>query len=401
MNPMTPHKRTLLMPALMAALLCALNTATAQTMDQVVSQIMQNNVHLQANERNVQAEISTIKMQNNLGATMVSYSPFYANGVHGIASSELVVSQDFDFPTLYALRSRLGRQQTVELQSRLQAMQNDVRLEARTLCLTLIHQHKLAEVLQLRTNTMQNLVNLYEKKMQQGAATVIELNKVRLETMQQKAELQKCLSAIATTETLLKALNAGKDITLGVHQYPAKYQLPDDETIVAQYVANDMTAQADVRHTQAMNHKLTISRNSWLPSLSVGYRRNTSLEEKSHGFRIGAAVPLFSNANRTRAAKARYESALATAQQTRIAAEAEIRKQLAQMHNIRKSMDAYDVPLMQDAMTALTKACTQGEITAIDYCRETRDITAQLQTYLTLERDYHLCVAKILKNYMP
>ncbi|MEE0690498.1 MAG: TolC family protein, partial [Bacteroidaceae bacterium] len=86
--------------------------ADAQGIDEILQQIARNNPQLHAQDKARNAEKIELKTSNNLDRTVVSYSPFFANGVQGIASSELVVSQDFDFPTLYAGRNKMIKKQT-------------------------------------------------------------------------------------------------------------------------------------------------------------------------------------------------------------------------------------------------------------------------------------------------
>ena len=88
-------------------------TAGAQGIDEILQQIARNNPQLHAQDKARNAEKIELKTSNNLDRTAVSYSPFFANGVQGIASSELVVSQDFDFPTLYAGRNKMIKKQSV------------------------------------------------------------------------------------------------------------------------------------------------------------------------------------------------------------------------------------------------------------------------------------------------
>ena len=96
--------------------------AGAQGIDEILQQIARNNPQLHAQDKARNAEKIELKTSNNLERTAVSYSPFFANGVQGIASSELVVSQDFDFPTLYAGRNKMIKKQTEVLDTRFESL---------------------------------------------------------------------------------------------------------------------------------------------------------------------------------------------------------------------------------------------------------------------------------------
>ena len=378
--------------------LCACCTMHAQHIDEILSQIEKNNPQLCAKDKARNAEKIELKTTNNLGGTAVSYSPFYANGVHGVASSELVVSQDFDFPTLYAQRSKMIKKQSDVLDSQYESLRRDVLNEARLLCIQLVHRRKLSALLEKQAKHINTLVGLYETKYNQGEATAMEINKVKIEAMKLATDIANCNADISNIATTLKAMNGNKDIPLDITEYPTISALPDDATLLAQYMANDRELHTLKLETEALERNVKISRHENLPSLSVGYRRNTALEERSHGFLVGASVPLFSNRNRTRAAKAKVESVQSEAEHLRLHTEADVKSMIEQIHNIRKALDAYDANLMQSAIETLQKACDNGEITFIDFCREQTDILQKMQEMLQLEQQYHLIVTNLLKN---
>lgn len=133
--------------------------ADAQGIDEILQQIARNNPQLHAQDKARNAEKIELKTSNNLDRTAVSYSPFFANGVQGIASSELVVSQDFDFPTLYAGRNKMIKKQSEVLDTRFESLRRDVLLDARLLCIQLVHQQKLATVLKRQHDCIARLTS--------------------------------------------------------------------------------------------------------------------------------------------------------------------------------------------------------------------------------------------------
>ena len=372
--------------------------ADAQGIDEIMQQIARNNPQLHAQDKARNAEKIELKTCNNLDRTAVSYSPFFANGVQGIASSELVVSQDFDFPTLYAGRNKMIKKQTEVLDTRFESLRRDVLLDARLLCIQLVHQQKLANVLKRQNDCMARLTSHCETNLQQGNATVMDLNKTRLEAMKLTTAMEECNAQISEIKTTLTALNGNKELALDGIAYPTIDALPDDATLLSQYLANDLELKSAQLQNETINREISLTRQENLPSLSVGYRRNTALEERSHGFLVGAAVPLFSNRNRTRAAKARLESAEAETEHQRIHTESQIRSLISQMHATHNALQAYDAALMQTSMDTFVKACQEGEISVIDCCREQADILEKMQEMLELEQQYHLIVASIMKN---
>ena len=89
---------------------CA-SSVQAQQMEEILQSVAQNNVELQARQQELEAAGLEIRMQNSLEDPSVEYSPFFRKGESGMTSSELVVKQGFDFPTVYAARGKAGKLQ--------------------------------------------------------------------------------------------------------------------------------------------------------------------------------------------------------------------------------------------------------------------------------------------------
>lgn len=373
-------------------------TAVAHPIDSVLSAVENNNLTLKALSSDIKAQIHESKSANNLSETSVQYSPFYADGVSGVASSELVVSQDFDFPTLYAARSKASKMKKEELDKRFLLERRNILLDARQLCLDIIHINKRQTLLNKRMDIADNLLRLYEKRMENGDATILELNKVKMERMELNAEAEELQATLRSAQSQLTAINGNSPIRFAATDYPPMAPLPDDATLISQYLASDaeiLVAEAETRNTQ---QNINISKQNWLPKLTVGYRRNTNLDEAVNGFLVGAAIPLFSNRHKTKEARAMHESQLLKLEDTRNQNASAAQSMIAELRHTENAMKAYDVNLMETTLQLLGKAVEAGQISSIDYFREADIINANMTKYLELENQYHKSVSEILKN---
>ena len=373
-------------------------TAVAHPIDSVLSAVENNNLTLKALSSDIKAQIHESKSANNLSETSVQYSPFYADGVSGVASSELVVSQDFDFPTLYAARSKASKMKKEELDKRFLLERRNILLDARQLCLDIIHINKRQTLLNKRMDIADNLLRLYEKRMENGDATILELNKVKMERMELNAEAEELQATLRSAQSQLTAINGNNPIRFAATDYPPMAPLPDDATLISQYLASDaeiLVAEAETKNTQ---QNINISKQNWLPKLTVGYRRNTNLDEAVNGFLVGAAIPLFSNRHKTKEARAMHESQLLKLEDTRNQNASAAQSMIAELRHTENAMKAYDVNLMETTLQLLGKAVEAGQISSIDYFREADIINANMTKYLELENQYHKSVSEILKN---
>ena len=137
----------------------------AQTIDDVLRQVEQNNKELQAQTHATLASKLEVQAENNLEDPSVEYSPFYTRGITGMSSSELVVTQGFDFPTLYGARRKSGKVKQEALDRRYQAVRRDILLEAKNLCLDLIMLRQKQALLDERAKNADELLALFEKRL--------------------------------------------------------------------------------------------------------------------------------------------------------------------------------------------------------------------------------------------
>ena len=120
---------------------------TGQSVHVVLKQIEQNNKTLQVAAKSDEATKIGIDAENSLTDPNVTYSSFYSKDVKGQAGSEMVVTQGFDFPTLYAKRKDAGRERKAVIDFHKEVLRRNTLLEAQKLCFDIIQLEKEKEFL--------------------------------------------------------------------------------------------------------------------------------------------------------------------------------------------------------------------------------------------------------------
>ena len=87
-------------------------SAQSVGIDEVLRRIEANNKELQANAQLITSQKLENKSENNLPDPSLSYSHLWGAKDKNETIGELVVSQSFDFPTLYATRGQVNRFKT-------------------------------------------------------------------------------------------------------------------------------------------------------------------------------------------------------------------------------------------------------------------------------------------------
>lgn len=375
----------------------AVVSAKAQDINSVLKSVEQNNMELKALLKGNEAADIENKSQNTLEDLSIEYSPFFQSETSGIASSELVITQGFDFPTLYGARKKAGQLQRNVLDMQYQTARRDILVNAKKLCLDIINYNKQKQLLQERRKNADELLAMFELKFKNGDATSLELNKIKLDRMNLETELVQADTKHANAMQQLQALNGGLPIEVNMTEYP---QAPaDDEvTMYEKAVATDWTVRTAQASVLAAEQDVKVNKQSWIPKFEIGYRRNTEGDNASNGFLIGGSIPLFSSKNKVKIAKARQTEAVMQHANARINAENSARTMITQMKQLKVSADAYDVPLMRQTLKLLRTAVENGEISVTEYYVEADNIYKNMITYMDIERQYQDALTEIYKN---
>lgn len=370
----------------------------AQTIDDVLRSIEENNKTLQAQRQATQAGKMEIQTRNNLEDPSVEYSPFFAKGVDGMASSELVVTQGFDFPTLYAARRQSGKLQQEVLEHQQQAARREVLLTAKNLCLDLIRLNQENALLTERKRNSDELLKLFEERFEKGDAGILEVNKIKMEQMSIQTEVAQNNAAHRTALQQLLAMNGNLPLEFSADTYPQVEPINDYNTLYNEVMTTNaglLEADAAVR---AATKEVNVNKQSWLPKIEVGYRRNTSVGEKNNGFLVGGSLPLFSNRKKTKIARAQALSAQLQLDDARLQTEAQVQSRFNEMQQLREAMQAYDVTLMHKTLRLLNDAVKAGQLSVIDFYVEAENVYKNLQAYIALENQYQKLMASIYEN---
>ena len=372
--------------------------ALADNIGDVLKQVASNNLTLQALVHDNQADVLDIKASNSIGGPSVEYSPFFTKGYSGVAESELVVSQEIDFPTKYAARNKQAKMQNIVGEQLLIKQRRDILLQAQLLCIDLIRLNQTLSMLHERLANSETLLQMYQKRMDAGDANALELNKVKLDCMEVRTLVNEAQGERTSLLQQLRQLNGGKPIDVIDTVLPEYPQITNFESYRALALASDADVAVAQTALRAADMNLKLQKNEWLPNISFGYRRNTEHGEGINGFLVGVSFPLYSNSNNVKAARQRRESAELQVMQAQNEAEATLRTNYEQLQGLQQVIDHSDVKLLQESLTLFAKALQQGEITALVYYVEINSIYEKLQRHIDLHSQSVKLLAELHRN---
>ena len=376
------------------------------SIEQVLKNIETNNKELQANAQLITSQKLESKTDNNLPDPTLSYAHLWGAKDKNETIGELVVSQSFDFPSLYATRNKLNRLKAGAYDSQADVFRQDKLLQAKEVCLDIIMLRQQKQILEERLRNAEVLAEMYAKRLQTGDANALETNKINLELLNVRTEFRANQTALDNAWKSLLALNGDQSLQdnelssfRSINDYPLPLLPNNYEQLRSEVLAADQTLLSLSSESAAARKQISASKQGWLPKLELGYRRNTESGTPFNGVVVGFSFPLFENRNKVKIAKAQslnldYQKENATFQ-----AEATLAKLYSEAQSLQTSIQEYrEAFSSQQDLALLKQALTGGQISVIEYFVEVSVIYQSKQNLLQLENQYQKVMAQIYKS---
>jgi outer membrane protein TolC len=365
----------------------------------VLRSVEENNRELRLNQYQSSAIRSQYAAANVPPDPRVSYTRQYGNKKELGINGELLASQSFDFPTLYAQRSRLAQLKARSLDLWQAELRRQILLEAQETCLDLVWLGRRQRLLQERLANAAELEKLYARRLETGDANRMEINKISLERLNVQTEARRNAARIAAKQKELEVLNGGVALDFTAQGYEPDDGLPSFDALCSEALALDPGLKA-LRSEQAVaGQALRVGRAQYLPGLEVGYQLNTAASgERFGGFLIGISLPLFSNRHKVRQAKAEVLYSALKYDDSAARAKSELLLLHQQTLALKESVDAYRRLLREQGnLPLLNKALEAGRISIIEYFVELSSFYDSLLNSMQLENEYQKNLARLLK----
>lgn len=372
----------------------------AKSIDEVLQSVRQNNKMLKAGESQTEALKLQARSENNLADPTVTYSHLWGNHEGMGFTGELVASQAFDFPTLYAQRGKLNQERFRPFDAQQSALRQQILLQTELACMDLIYLNRLQALLDERLHNAEELSRFYDTQLEKGATNIIEVNKIELELLNARNETRQNEAARKAKLEELKALNGGVAIEFtdsvyrSVLEYPVSFEAFQLEALGELPEVNEL-----VWSEAAAERQIAVAKNQWLPNLTVGYRMNPSSGgERFNGFIVGVSIPLFSNRNKVKQAKAEHYAANQRLSGTMKTQTAALHQLWTKAGELKKSVDEYATVLeQQNSIALLNKAIQAGQLSMVEYFVNVTTFYQSMQNYLQLQNDYQKTLAEMYR----
>ena len=351
----------------------SINTVFAQYAYQdILNTIETNSTVLAAHRKQMEASMA----ENNAHALVENpeIEAGYRFGYGGESDKiELGISQEFDFPTVYANQSKIRKMTSEIIDVQYEIDRIAVLTEAQAICTELIFcKMKLVLYKQNYDNALK-IADAYQKMMEVGEANILDYNKSKINLANAKNNYDLEMIHYNNLMASLKTMNGGKDIDFQYEDYDVVV-LPEDFDEWYASVEQKNPVFEQMRQQLAIDQqKVKLSKAEWFPKFSIGYGAEIARggEEGEHGPSIGLVLPLWHNKGSVKSAKMQAEATETLLTNEKAVTYNYLSSLFAKAKALQENVSSLASSLEQfDGQALLLKAFESGEINLVDYLNE-------------------------------
>ena len=370
-------------------------SAKAQGIEAVLLQIEANNTTLAALRQ--EAEKLGNRTTANFSDPEVEMGYLWGSPSSIGHRKDFSASQSVDMATLSGARRQLVRQQNLLVDEQMDAARLSILLEARQLYVDAIYYNRLCQHFTLRHEQAKMVADMQLRRLKEGDNTRIDYQQALLDQHMTSGQLQRCLTERQVTMEGLKRLNGNRDLIVGDTLFPAIVLPNDDATLMREMTARHPSLRALKQQLTVTRQQLTVNRREGLPRVSLGFMGEYVEGEKYQGVKLGMSIPLWSNCNKVRQAKAKVaadEARLTDGFEQRLNA---VQTLFKRQQGLRLTADTYREAMKKSSNgPLLQKAMEAGQLSVIDYLNGLRLTDAAIEAWLDAEREWQRTCAELL-----
>ncbi len=223
-------------------------SAQAQTHTDVLKQIMSNNKEIKAfqeysNSLNFSSRTNLLPLN-----PMVEYSYLAGSGLTSGNKQEFVISQAFDFPSIYFQKSDIADLQNKSYDYKLKEFKRNTLDKAQHKLIDYIYLTKIITELTNRVTLAENINKTVQIRFDKGDVGIMELNKAKFNLSLTISKLNLAKIELNSTVSELVNLNGGETVNINFEEYPAYELISDFDSLISEMknpAASDEVSNTD------------------------------------------------------------------------------------------------------------------------------------------------------------
>lgn len=379
----------------MLAAVIACTAAGAQTIDDILGQVGENNLTLKALQQQLEAGADANLAEARLEGPEVEFG--YLFGEDGRRRHDFGVSQSFDFGALTGARKRLALGQNELLALEYRTSRRDILTQARKLVYRIVNCNALIAEYTRRADNARAVEQAYRSGYEKGEFSVIDYRKAAVGLAEAEGTLRLCEVERDGLLAELKNLNGGEEIEITACEQETVL-LPGSFGQWLEQASGKSSALEYVRTSTSNSEKqLKLSRSEAFPSLSVGYKSEVVPGEGFRGVSVGVSIPLWSAGKKISSAKKQLEAARLAEQDALVQFRTNAENLYEKAASLAESAAGYALLTDSDeGLRDLQKALDSGQMSLLDYMNEISYFYSSRELALQTQLEYLLAVADLM-----
>lgn len=365
-------------------------------LEAVLARVAQHNTSLIAHQQYLEAQKLSFRTGLAPANPTVEFD-FLKGRPEGAGNlRDFAVTQSFDFPTAYRRKRQLAEEKTAKTVFQASAFRQNVLLEAKRYYLELVYLNQQHLLLSRRLQDLERLAQGYQQQVTQGNASVLELNKVKLQLVGLRQELRENENARNQFTQRLSELAGGITVADSATTYPALPPVPPYAVLDSLVEAQDPVLKSIRQEKEISTREKEVTRALTLPKMQAGYHYQAILGQVYEGAHVGLTIPLWQDRHRVQEAEARIVHNELQIQHHLNEHQHRVRQLYLRYENLRETLADYR-QLRSTLTTAelLAKALRLGHISTVEYLTEMTYLYTAENTYLLAEKEYHQVLAEL------
>jgi outer membrane protein TolC len=273
----------------------------------------------------------------------------------------------------------------------------NILLEAKKLCIDLIYYNSVLDELGKRLSYAQRIADIYERRLSEGDANRLDLNKAQLNLLNAQGELKRIEVERNAVLSKLKQLNGGVEISFDEMHFEAILLPPSFEEWFDHAEQVNPILSFVRQEVEVSNELVRIHKTKRLPSFSAGFMSEKIVGEKFQGIKVGISIPLWENKNQVAHAKASVRAAEARHIDGIQKFYMEMKNQYDRASGLNEISQNYRNSLNSSNSAELLQiALDAGEISLLNYLNEISLYYNTVDLALQAELDFQKAVAELL-----
>jgi outer membrane protein TolC len=379
---------------LLVIFLCG-SVASAQSLKDFLLHVATGNPEIVAYGKLLKAREYEAKTGNVPDDPFVSVSIMPGTNETNGRKTNWGVSQSFAFPSKYLTQKKINRGTVMLAEQEFRLGKLRILLEAEQTYLDLIHQTRYMNILAERKKGYDRLQVAWKKMLDNGETTIMDYNRIMVEITGIILEINKTGSEIEMLNERLAYLSGNSVSQVIVSDYPElSYQ--DPGILISEKKAFHPLWLIPELEYQISLGEIKLNKAGALPEFEVGYASESVPGETFTGPTGGISIPLWSNTNMVKTAKAHADHLSARNDGLYQKMESEIAASFMHLKSVQESISGLNKILEEGGGTKyLDSALDSGEISLTSYFNYLEALYDSEDMLLELENAYYRILADL------